>query len=71
MKRQPGYGTSYLIGKYLLDDLLRELSEQKGARFSLKEYYDGINRAGMIPVSLIRWQLTGKAGQIRAMTSGR
>ena len=45
MKRQPGYGTSYLIGKYLLDDLLRELSEQKGARFSLKEYYEALSDA--------------------------
>ena len=69
--RQPGYGTSYIIGKHLLDDLLRELSEQKGRAFSLREYYDAINRAGMIPVSLIRWQLTGKADQIRSMTSGR
>jgi hypothetical protein len=25
----------------------------------------------MIPVSLIRWQLTGKADQIRSMTSAR
>jgi hypothetical protein len=69
--RQPGYGTSYIIGKYLLDDLLREMSEMKGTAFSLREYYDAINRAGMIPVSLIRWQLTGKADQIRAITSGR
>ena len=69
--RQPGYGTSYIIGKYLLDDLMRELSEQKGTRFSLREYYDAINRAGMIPVSLIRWQLTGKADQIRSMVSNR
>ena len=69
--RQPGYGTSYIIGKYLLDDLLREMSEQKGTRFSLREYYDEINRAALIPVSLIRWQLTGKADQIRSMTSAR
>src|SRR5687767_288082 len=69
--RQPGYGTSYIIGKYLLDDLLREISEQKGTAFSLREYYDAINRAGMIPVSLIRWQLTGNADQIRSMSSGR
>lgn len=69
--RQPGYGTSYIIGKFLLDDLLRETSELKGTAFSLREYYDAINRAGLIPVSLIRWQLTGKADQIRSMTSGR
>ncbi|MBM4193004.1 MAG: DUF885 domain-containing protein [Gemmatimonadetes bacterium] len=65
--RQPGYGTSYIIGKHLLDDLLREMSELRGAQFSLREYYDAVNRAGMIPVSLIRWQLTGKADQIRAL----
>jgi hypothetical protein len=69
--RQPGYGTSYIIGKYLLDDLLRDMSDAKGTSFSLREYYDSINRAGLIPVSLIRWQLTGKVDQIRAMTSGR
>ena len=69
--RQPGYGSSYIIGKYLLDDLLREISEQRGERFSLREYYDSVNRAGMIPVSLIRWQLTGNADQIRALTSAR
>jgi hypothetical protein len=69
--RQPGYGTSYIIGKHLLDDLLREMSEMRGARFSLREYHDAINRAGMIPVSLIRWQLTGKADQIRALTTSR
>ena len=69
--RQPGYGTSYIIGKHLLDDLLREISEQRGERFSLREYYDSVNRAGMIPVSLIRWQLTGNADQIRALTSAR
>ena len=69
--RQPGYGTSYIIGKHLLDDLLREISEQRGERFSLREYYDSVNRAGMIPVSLIRWQLTGNADQIRSLTSAR
>lgn len=69
--RQPGYGTSYVTGKYLLDDLMREMSELKGAQFSVREYYDAINRAGMIPVSLIRWQLTGNAGQIRLLTTNR
>lgn len=69
--RQPGYGTSYVTGKYLLDDLMREMSELKGTQFSLREYYDAINGAGMIPVSLIRWQLTGNADQIRLLTTNR
>jgi hypothetical protein len=65
--RQPGYGTSYIIGKVLLEDLMRDLSKRDGDRFTLKGYFDGVNDAGLIPVSLIRWQLTGKDDQIRAM----
>jgi hypothetical protein len=66
--RQPGYGTSYIIGKHLLEDLMKDLSKQKGDGFSVREYYDSVNAAGLIPVSLIRWQLTGLDDQIRAMT---
>jgi hypothetical protein len=58
--RQPGYGTSYVTGKHLLEDLMRERAHQLGAEFSLKRYFDDVNGAGLIPVSLIRWQLTGK-----------
>ncbi len=65
--RQPGYGTSYVTGKQLLEDLMRELAHQQGSAFALKRYFDDVNGAGMIPVSLIRWQLTGLEDQIRAM----
>jgi Bacterial protein of unknown function (DUF885) len=58
--RQPGYGTSYVTGKHLLDDLMRELAHEQGDKFTLKRYFDDVNGAGMIPVSMIRWQLTGK-----------
>jgi len=55
--RQPGYGSSYVTGKYLLDDLMRELAHQQGRDFTLKRYFDDVNGAGMIPVSMIRRQL--------------
>ena len=58
--RQPGYGTSYVTGKHLLDDLMRELAHSQGKDFTLKRYFDDVNGAGMIPVSMIRWQLTGR-----------
>jgi hypothetical protein len=64
--RQPGYGTSYITGKYLLEDLLRERSRQLGDAFSMRRYFDEVNAAGLIPVSLIRWQLIGQAGAMRA-----
>jgi uncharacterized protein (DUF885 family) len=57
--RQPGYGTSYVTGKFLLEDLIRERAHQQGEAFTLKGWFDEVNAAGMIPVSMIRWQLTG------------
>ncbi len=66
--RQPGYGTSYVTGKYLLEQLLAERSAQVGDEdFELYDFFDEVNRVGVIPVSLIRWQLTGYDDQIQAL----
>ena len=62
--RQPGYGTSYLTGKHLLEDLMRERAQQLGAKFSLKRWFEEVNSAGLIPVSLIRWELTGSNDEL-------
>ena len=62
--RQPGYGTSYVTGKYLLERLLMERAHQLGDEFTLSRFFDEVNAAGMIPVSLIRWQLTGHSDEV-------
>ena len=66
--RQPGYGTSYITGKYLFENLLAERSRQLGDKFNLKEFFAEMDDCGVIPVSLIRWQLTGEDDQIRSLT---
>jgi len=58
--RQPGYGTSYVTGKYLIERTIMERSRQLGDAFSLRRFFDEFNAAGMMPVSLIYWQLTGQ-----------
>ena len=58
--RQPGYGTSYVTGKYLIEQTLQDRSRQLGDAFTLRRFFDEFNAAGMMPVSLIRWQLTGQ-----------
>ncbi|TRY30144.1 DUF885 domain-containing protein [Aliiglaciecola sp. M165] len=61
--RQPGYGTSYVTGKSLLDDALMEkakLAEENGNPFVLKTFFDELNQIGNIPMSLGTWQMTGK-----------
>lgn len=66
--RQPGYGPSYVTGKHLIDRLLMDLSIQMGDGFQLLHFFDDVTSAGMIPVSLIQWQLTGMDDEIRAIT---
>jgi hypothetical protein len=65
--RQPGYGTSYVTGKYLIDRLIKDRSKQLGEKFVLRDFFGEFNAAGMIPVSLIRFQMTGKDDEIRAL----
>jgi hypothetical protein len=65
--RQPGYGTSYVTGKYLIERLLAERARQRGDDFELAEFFREVDAAGVIPVSLLRWELTGKDDEIRAL----
>jgi hypothetical protein len=58
--QQPGYGTSYLIGKIEIEKLLSERRAQQGDAFRMKTFMDDFNFRGLIPASLLRWEMTGK-----------
>ena len=58
--QQPGYGTSYLIGKIEIEKLLAERKRQLGQAFTMKRFMEEFNAAGLIPTSLLRWELTGE-----------
>jgi hypothetical protein len=63
--RQPGYGTSYITGKYLIEEAMAEYArkcEREGKEFTLKAFFDGMNSIGNIPTSLGIWELTGTKG---------
>ncbi len=57
--QQPAYGTSYVIGKIEVEKILAERKRQLGDQFDLKEFMDAFNAAGLVPASLLRWELTG------------
>jgi len=57
--QQPGYGSSYVVGKVEIDALIAEYARQREGKFKLKEFMDEFNQVGIIPVSLIYWQMTG------------
>jgi hypothetical protein len=58
--QQPAYGTSYLVGKIQLEALLAARRRQLGDGFTMKRFMDEFNAAGLVPASLLRWELTGE-----------
>jgi hypothetical protein len=63
--RQPGYGTSYVTGKYFIERLVMDMSRMQGNNFKLYNFFDAFYNASVIPVSLVRWQLTGMDDEIK------
>ena len=59
--QQPGYGTSYVIGKIQVEEILATRKQQLGDRFSMREFMDTFTATGMIPASLVAWEMTGIA----------
>jgi hypothetical protein len=58
--RQPGYGTSYVTGKLLFDELMTEYAHQQdlaGKPFVLRDFMDRFNNEGMIPVPLMELEM--------------
>src|SRR6185436_16630944 len=58
--QQPAYGTSYLIGKIQIERLIADRKRQLGDKFTLQGFMDEFDAVGLIPISLVRWQLTGE-----------
>ena len=61
--RQPGYGTSYITGKYLVESALADFSRLKEADSTdilPMDFFDRLNAMGNIPISLGHWELTGQ-----------
>jgi hypothetical protein len=63
--QQPGYGTSYVIGKMEIDQIL---SRKLGAGSTLRQFMDEKDAAGLIPVSLLRWESTGDRSGVPGLT---
>ena len=68
--RQPGYGTSYITGKHLINHAIATMARQQESKkepFAIRVFLDAMNAMGDIPVSLGHWQLTGDGSQVREM----
>ena len=66
--RQPGYGSSYITGKYLLESAMADfakMKESKNELFLMKDFFDQLNAIGNIPISLGHWQMTGNSEHLK------
>ncbi|PHN03007.1 hypothetical protein CRP01_29745 [Flavilitoribacter nigricans DSM 23189 = NBRC 102662] len=67
--RQPGYGTSYITGKYLLEEAMMgyaRLQEKSDEPFRMKDFLDRLNAIGNIPIVLGNWEMTGDRSALPA-----
>lgn len=63
--RQPAYGTCYVTGKYLIEKLIMDMGRLQQNNFTLYNFFEKFYAAGIIPVSLVGWQLTGNDEEIK------
>jgi len=62
--QQPGYGTSYVIGKIEIDRLLAARARALGNAFTLHRFMDELDAVGLIPISLVAWELAGASDRV-------
>lgn len=67
--RQPGYGTSYVTGKHLFEELVADYAMQAEEDFELADFLEDMDERGVIPVSLLRWEMIGEGDQIEELTA--
>lgn len=65
--RRPGLGSMYLLGKTQIEQLISERAFQLGDEFDLGEFHDDFLSRGIIPITLIRWEMAGLDDSARAV----
>ena len=65
--RRPGLGSMYLLGKTQIEQLISERAFQLGDEFDLGEFHDDLLSRGVIPLTLIRWEMAGLDDDVRAV----
>jgi len=67
--RYVGWHMGMVIGKLAMNQIIAEKIRQQGNDFSYKGFFKEYFAAGIIPMALIRWQLTGNDNEIKSLGS--
>ena len=65
LRRPPGYGLGYTIGSFQMYKLLGEMKHQAGEKFDLGAFHSNFLAAGGLPISLIRYEMTGYDDEVK------
>jgi hypothetical protein len=65
--RYVGWHMGMVAGKAQFMKLFRDCAKQLGDQFNLRQFMDEFLAAGMIPMSLIRWEMTGYDDEIKEL----
>ena len=65
LRRPPGYGIGYTIGNLQMQSLLADRKRQLGDDFDLKAFHDALMNSGRLPLSLLRWEMTGLDDEVK------
>jgi hypothetical protein len=65
--RGVGHHMIMIVGKVQFMKLFRDRAQQLGDEFNLRKFMDEFLAAGMIPISLIRWEMTGLGDEIKKL----
>lgn len=65
LRRPPGYGIGYTIGSLQMQRLLADCKRQQGDNFDLKAFHDTLMTSGRLPLSLLRWEMTGLDDEVK------
>jgi hypothetical protein len=67
LRRPPGYGLGYTIGMLQMQKLLGDRKMQLGDDFVLEKFHDDFMATGRLPMSLVRWEMTGLDDDVRSL----
>ena len=67
--RAPGHSTNYVVGRSMIQGLLAERARQQGDEFTLRGFFDEFVNAGIVPITLTRWEMTGIRVQVNELLS--
>ncbi len=68
LRNPGGFHSNVVLGKAYFMKLFRERAQELGEDFVIRDFVDEFLASGMIPMSLIRWEMTGNSDDVTLVT---